>query len=255
MEVQDDSRNIRKRPGRKSYFGLFIIFLGAWWLLHRVEPTLVPEWVLTWPVLLIVLGFVNLLSNGFRNFGGYVLMLVGAAFLAHQQLDFPVDVERYLWPVIVIFIGIILLLKPKKKCRPKWGRRYERGKKIEDVDFDEVDVDSSDKLDTLAVFSAVTKDVISKDFKGGDITAVLGGIEINFANADISGKAGEIDLTIVMGGVKLIVPRHWDVKINTTNIAGGVEDKRQYFAADTAEHKHLTINGTIIMGGVEITTI
>lgn len=98
----------------------------------------------------------------------------------------------------------------------------------------------------------VSKDVITKDFQGGDITVALGGTDINFSKADIQNSA-TLDLTIVAGGVKLVLPNNWDLQINTTNILGGVEDKRRELPPTETKTKTLRITGTIVLGGIEIT--
>lgn len=252
MDKQSNSQ--KKRSGRKSFFGLFVIFLGAWWLLRRIRPEEVPDWILTWPVLVIALGFVTLLSHGFRNAGAYILMFIGSFFLFRDYLAFPSGIDVYILPGLVMLLGLLILFKPKKKGRRGWGRRYENGKRIESnacsIDK-EAEIENAEQLDTLAVFSAVKKDIISKEFKGGEITAVMGGVELNFRTADIDDKA-VIDLTLVMGGLKIIVPNHWDVQVNSTNIAGGVEDKRSYHLPEGQPTKTLYINGTIVLGGIEI---
>ena len=81
--------------------------------------------------------------------------------------------------------------------------------------------------------------------------AFMGGAEFNFGKADIERRA-ELDVTVIMGGVKLIVPQNWDVELNTTNILGGVDDKRRGHGATIENTKKLVLTGTVIMGGVEI---
>ncbi len=102
-----------------------------------------------------------------------------------------------------------------------------------------------------AVFSGVEKMVNSKNFKGADLTAILGGIEINLLNADMPSPA-TIDVTSIMGGVKLIVPPHWEVKSQITTILGGVEDKRPQFNNVISDKKLLILKGTALMGGIDI---
>jgi predicted membrane protein len=103
----------------------------------------------------------------------------------------------------------------------------------------------------LVAFGGVNRNVISKSFKGGEMTAFMGGAEFNFGKADIERRA-ELDVTVIMGGVKLIVPQNWDVELNTTNILGEVDDKRRGNGATIENTKKLVLTGTVTMGGVEI---
>jgi predicted membrane protein len=84
---------------------------------------------------------------------------------------------------------------------------------------------SEDYLDTVAVFGGVRKNVTSKDFKGGEVVCVLGGAEINLSQSIINGQAS-LELVNVLGGTKLIVPPHWEIKSEVVAIFGGIEDKR-----------------------------
>ena len=109
---------------------------------------------------------------------------------------------------------------------------------------------SEDYIDTTSVFGGVHKKVVSKNFKGGDITTFLGGTEIDLSQADFTGMA-RLDVTQVMGGTKIIVPAHWEVRSEVTAIFAGFEDKRQQPAIVNPE-KVLIIEGTSIFGGIEL---
>lgn len=96
------------------------------------------------------------------------------------------------------------------------------------------------------------KDIISKNFKGGEITCIMGGTELYFGKADLQQEA-VIDVTVLMGGIKILVPHNWNVNINTTNILGGVDDKRlKQLESPIEKNKSLTITGSVIMGGIDL---
>lgn len=109
---------------------------------------------------------------------------------------------------------------------------------------------SEDYIDTTSIFGGVHKKVVSKNFKGGDIVTFLGGSEIDLSQADIIGTA-RLDVTQVMGGTKIIVPAHWEVRSEVTALFAGFEDKRQQPAMINPE-KVLIIDGTSIFGGIEL---
>jgi len=54
-----------------------------------------------------------------------------------------------------------------------------------------------------------------------------------------------------MGGTKIIVPSHWEVRSEVNAIFAGFEDKRQQPAVVNLE-KILIIDGTSIFGGIEL---
>ena len=105
-------------------------------------------------------------------------------------------------------------------------------------------------LSETAVFGSVKKNVLSKNFGGGETTAVFGGIEINLLHASIQGTA-VIECTQIFGGTKLIVPADWLIVSEMSSILGGIEDKRMP-QQSYSEGKKLIIRGTTLFGGLEI---
>ncbi|HPF00376.1 MAG TPA: hypothetical protein PKY63_06895, partial [Bacteroidales bacterium] len=63
-----------------------------------------------------------------------------------------------------------------------------------------------------------------------------------------------LEISAVFGGFKLIVPAHWNVKIETSNVFGGVVDKR--IVTGTVDMtRTLVVRGSAVFGGGEITSI
>jgi predicted membrane protein len=103
------------------------------------------------------------------------------------------------------------------------------------------------------MFGGTKKNVISKDFKGGEVTCVFGGAEINLSQADINGKV-VLEMHQVFGGTKLIVPPHWQVNHQeTVAFMGGIEDRRPD-TKDTDPNKILILKGTSVFGGLDISS-
>jgi predicted membrane protein len=102
-----------------------------------------------------------------------------------------------------------------------------------------------------SVLIGTKENVISKDFKGGEITSILGGSEINMSQADITTTA-TIDITNVMGGTVIIVPSHWGIKSDVVCILGAVDEKRAVGKNFNDPSKLLRLTGTCLLGGVEI---
>ena len=85
--------------------------------------------------------------------------------------------------------------------------------------------EDAEYIEINAVFGSVNKLILSKNFKGGEINAFMGGAEINLLQADIK-QTVQLEINNVFGGTKLLVPGNWDVKNEITAVFGGVEDKR-----------------------------
>ena len=245
--------NWRKRAetssGRnRSFFGLLIVLAGVAWLLRRMGMDFIPDWIFTWPMILIVIGLLNGFKHSFRNPGAFILLLIGGAFLVRNNFDIPYEFRLYFWPVMVIAVGLIILFRPrsfKKKDRATW-------KHEECESFNDSGEFEGPSLDSVTIFSGTKKEIISKNFRGGDMVTIFGGSDINLSQADLAPQA-KIDLVTIFGGTKMIVPPHWNVVLNTTNIAGGVEDKRpQHIHKEGEPVKTLTIGGVIKFGGLEL---
>ena len=109
---------------------------------------------------------------------------------------------------------------------------------------------SEDYIDATTIFGGIHKNILSKNFKGGDITIFMGGAELNLSQADIQGTAA-LDITQIMGGTKIIVPSHWEIRSQLTSVFGNIEDKRQNIG-NTDPNKVLIIDGSSVFGGIEI---
>jgi hypothetical protein len=109
---------------------------------------------------------------------------------------------------------------------------------------------SDDFIDSTSIFGGAKKNIISKNFRGGDLVNIFGGTELDLSRADFNGTA-EIELTTIFGGTKLIVPSNWDVRSEAVTLFGGLEDKRNMSTSENPT-KTLVLKGTVIFGGIEL---
>jgi hypothetical protein len=152
-------------------------------------------------------------------------------------------------------MGLWVMLKPRRNYYP---RRYRRGMgpqptgRVEPVVPGEASASTEDYIDSTTIFGGTKKNIISKNFKGGEVISVFGGTELNLTQADIQHPI-VIDTTQIFGGTTLIVPAHWDVKSEVTAIMGGVDDKRPIMPHSSYDpNKVLVIKGTTLFGGLNI---
>lgn len=239
----------------RALAGLIVVGIGSVWLMKRMGME-VPEWLWTWPMLLIAIGFFIGAKHSFRNWGWLIPVVIGGVFMLEWVVP-GISLKVYAWPIVIIFLGLVMIFKPKgrhrhrrrfgdwKDQKHKWKGKYESCNPNVDAP-----PSSEDLVDASAVFGAVKKNIISKNFKGGTINTVFGGAEINLSQADIQGTV-VLEINHVFGGTKLVIPSNWKVRSEQVAIFGGIEDNRppQQIINDD---KVLVLKGTTIFGGIDI---
>ena len=271
-QMMDDGFNEWHRQHRTGRFlgGLIIVAVGVIFLLRQMNAVIFPDWLFTWPVLVMVIGFYIGARHNFMRGGWLIVMLVGAAFLAQEFLP-NLNIEDYIWPAIIIIVGLFMIL-PRKRNYWHWGNKeYWKNYKWEmKAKYGnewrqhwrehwhehrhgggwQSTTNSEDYIDSVSVFGGTHKVITSKDFKGGDIVNMFGGGEVNLMGADIKGRV-VLDVVQIFGGTKIIIPSDWEVQSKAVSIFGSVEDKRNPGLPKNPD-KVLVIDGTSIFAGVDI---
>lgn len=247
--------------------GLIILLIGGVLLLKAIGFWF-PFWVISWPMILIAVGLVILARHNFQNGFGFLLLLVGSFFLVKINFGIPFELRPYLIPVGLIVFGLYLILK-RNRDNKFFDESYFKsmnnpGAKTESSADDESGynqftgaknytyTDTTDYVNAQSLFTGMQRRVVSKNFKGGKASAIFGGTEIDLTQADIQ-EVAMLNIEVAFGGIKLIVPPHWDLQVNMgTMFAAGVEDKRMYPNTNVDTGKVLRINGSVIFGGLEI---
>jgi predicted membrane protein len=226
--------------------GLFVVVVGVLILARKAGVDL-PRWIFSWEMIFIAVGLFIGFRHSFRNMTWLIFILIGSVLLLDDIFPYA-DISDFTWPMVIIAIGLIMIFRSGKKNESaSWRKRWESR-------YDSVQNDSEDYIDSTAVFAGMKKNVISKNFKGGEATAVFGGSDINLMQADMDGKI-VLELTAVFGGIKLLVPPHWKIQSgDLVAVFGGVEDKRpQVTDPSTVDsNKVLVLQGTCIFGGIDI---
>ncbi|POY38018.1 hypothetical protein C3K47_05695 [Solitalea longa] len=235
--ITDFRKRRHMRYGQPNNFlgGLVIIIIGVIYLLRQMDLG-VPDYLFSWQALLIGMGVFVGAKHNFRGIGWAVLILIGSYFMMNQYYAWDLSLRRYFIPAGIIFLGIVIMLRPKHR------RHYDCVKE---------DVSDEDSIDITNAFGGTKRTVLSKNFKGGRVNSVFGGVDLNLSQADFEGTV-TIDIDNVFGGTKLIVPANWEVKIETTSIFGGVDDKRPIMPSTDGPTKKLILKGSNIFGGIDI---
>jgi predicted membrane protein len=93
--------------------------------------------------------------------------------------------------------------------------------------------------------------VTSTAFRHADLTAIMGGIELDLRQAATDDGEAVVDLFVMWGGVEIWVPPDWAVSNQVGLLMGGAEDKSS--GRQDARHR-LIVRGFCLMGGIEIKT-
>lgn len=237
--------------------GAFILLIGIAALVKVSNPEL-PHWLFSWKTFLISLGLFIGFKHGFRGSAWFILIIIGVASLLHDVYP-DISIRPYIWPGILILIGAMLILKPRR--RSHWINPDEKKNSNSDggiagttgaeESYDSQKDLAEDFVDSTSIFGGAKKNIISKNFKGGDLVNIFGGTELDLTRADFKGEA-VVELTTIFGGTKFIVPSDWTVKSEAVTIFGGMEDKRNMQNLTENSGKILLLKGTVIFGGIEI---
>ena len=263
-------------------FGVIILGIGLV-LLFRKFGLYIPDWVLTWPMILIAVGTYTLISQQFKSFFGSVVLFIGVYFLLKREFDLDLGLDQFIWPVGLIALGVYLIFHKKQEnkvieeLRKNWessrknkpsnsnSEKIESAEVVDDVAFSQEESTKApdsgfvratgtafmDRINENVVFSGVNRKLMTKNFQGGKATVIFGGLNLDLTQVDFNGVVS-LDLEIGFGGVKLLVPPHWDVRTEVSNIAAGLEDKRMFREGGVDTNKVLILKGTLLFSGLEI---
>lgn len=261
MDEQDvrQETGTRRRGGR-VWAGLLLLLVGGVLLLDQMNFPL-PDWIFNWHALLIVVGLFIGLRHGFRGGAWLILMAVGGFFML-QDVYPDNHFHRFIWPCVLILVGLLVMLRPRNHWHEEWQEEWRKNRlrwhyrhqnqvgTTQAFSSQKQGYSSEDFIDSTSIFGGVHRKVVSKNFRGGDITTLMGGTELDFTQADFTGTI-RLDITTIMGGCKIIVPAGWEVRSHVTAVFAGFEDKRQQPLVVNPD-KVLIIEGASIFGGIEL---
>jgi predicted membrane protein len=218
--------------------GLVLIVAGALALLDNLNifsfAFNLGDW---WPLILVALGVVHLWNN--RNvfdFSGLFLILLGVVFLlAELGRIYWSDVWRW-WPAVLILLGISIVFKRTAVSLPGSARAGAASG------------DASVSINNILAGS--DRRVTSREFKGGDISNILGGTKLDLLESRLAPGDWLLTVSTVLGGVEILVPRDWRIEIHPTNMLGGVDDHTRQ--TPDATGGRLIIKASALLGGIEI---
>ncbi|MDA0194545.1 MAG: DUF5668 domain-containing protein [Bacteroidetes bacterium] len=225
---------------KRKWVGVLIIAIGILFLMDNLLgdlffiPFHIPFFFFSWPMILIVIGVFILLVKE-RKEGGLVLLIIGTVFLLPDIFNISIRSLFQYWPLLLILAGVSIILR---------RRHNDHGYSKDDVDY----------IDELNILGGQKTQVTSQNFRGGKITSILGGSELDLSKAKLGQEIVLLDTFSMFGGTKIIVPESWTLKFEVFSLFGGFSDERRRTSLGTVpdQKQVLIIKGTTIFGGGEI---
>ncbi len=218
--------------------GLFVIVIG---ILMLANTAIQPFFNLdinffAWHNIFIMIGLL-IFINSSKKTPGVIFIAIGTFGLINS-LGF--DLSNYIFPAILIGLGLVILMRTRKK---------ERGFYAQNKHENTID---TDKIEDFAIFGGGEKRYSSTSFKGGSITAIFGGSEIDLRESTLAEGDSVLDVLFIFGGGEILVPNSWNIRVDVIPIFGGFSHKRKYHDHPIDTSRTLIIKGLVLFGGGEI---
>lgn len=246
METQNEFKDDRHSSGHNQHnvtnnrvvIGVVLVLAGLFLVIRNtgIFPDFIDHIIFSWPMLLVAIGLVMTLGASEKT-AGVIVMAVGGFFMIPLLFRETFHMYNMFWPSIFIIIGIIFILTKRKG----WNAVTSKG------------MIGDDYIDYVNVFSGGERQIVSESFKGGKVTAVFGGIELDLTKAKLAPGRNELEIACVFGGATIIVPDNWFVTIEVTPVLGGFSDSRKLSPGRTIDStSQLVIKGAVVFGGGEV---
>jgi predicted membrane protein len=251
-----------RRRGRPVFFGVMMVGLGLLFLLDNLNLVEARYFFRNfWPLLLVAWGLSRVLygRGGERTFGA-IAAAFGGLILGDRLLGWNINFVGLFWPLVLIAIGLNALLRPRHRASvapptppippgppiPPDVPTATVGGATEG----EEDTDRASSLREVAIMAGIERRNVSQTFRGGTITAVMGGVEVDLRDCRMAEDSANIWIQAILGHVVLRLPSDWTVESRLTAVMGNVEDQSDRPVESSP--KRLLLEGSAFMGHVEI---
>lgn len=218
----------------RRFFGAILIVIGLGLILERLG--IVPEFgaimSVWWPTVLIVGGVLQMISMKRLSGGSIIVVIIGALLLLKNLDIVDVSIYKLIWPTIIVLVGISFLFTKGFSSNLKTS--------------------GEDTVDYFVMFSGVEERLDSDSFKGGTVTTVFGGAEIDLRGAELDPTGAFIEVVVAFGGVDIKVPEGWKVVVKGVPIFGGWTNKSRPNDDQIDSEQVLNVKCLAMFGGMEI---
>jgi predicted membrane protein len=216
----------------RSWFGSVLVVLGLGLLADQLYPALAfGEWLARlWPLAIILLGVILLLTRAATWFGGVFILIIGGLLQIAALGLLNANVWGLIWPSFLILLGIWVVFR--------LGRPAIKGDS------------SGDAVNHFVIFSGMDTRPQAANFRGGSITAAFGGADIDLRDVKLAKEGAFMELTAAFGGINVVIPREWKVNIDGLPLFGGWSNKTT--PSSVTEGSVLTIRCLAMFGAIEV---
>lgn len=225
------------RPGIRitgqMIFGLAIAVAGVLFTLDNLHVLRAREYLEYWPIVLVAIGLLHIsqAKSAAGTVGGGIWILVGVVLLGNRLGLIHANIWNF-WPLILVLVGGRIVWQTMDTNRVADG------------------ADASAAVSAVAVMGGFERRITSQQFRGGEITAFMGGGKLDLRDAMPAGGQAVINVFAMMGGFEILVPENWRVISEVTPFMGGIEDKSRTSTNPAAPC--LVLRGFVMMGGVTL---
>jgi predicted membrane protein len=225
-----DNSNVRISP--RLIVGIFIVLIGVVFLLEEFMGIDAQQILAYWPVGLIILGLLGLIQ-GTSKVGAVVALIVGVWALAWNLGYVSVEIWQF-WPLAIVAVGLSLVKRALTGQKPPAAGAVG---------------EPNDRVNAFAIMGGVVRTNNSSAFRGGEMSAIMGGCELDLTQAQLADGEAVIDVFALWGGIEIRIPDTWGVSGQVQPIMGAFEDKTR---PPRDAKTRLIVRGVVIMGGVEV---
>lgn len=249
-EIKQESS--RRNYDSRSVVGLILVVLGSLFLLDsmNVIDFNVARIIFSFPAILIIIGIVLLLNTS-RRLPGAILLILGIFFMIPRIFPWVYYDSHIVFPVLLIAFGIYIILRRRTGVTHEGESRHNP--EADSAHFKNYHEVNSDTVNDVAIFGGGHKIIVTDNFRGGNITSVFGGSEIDLRDCKLAPGTNIIDIVAVFGGSNIIVPSDWKITIDILPIFGGFSNKVRRDPNSVIDtEKTLLIKGFVLFGGGEV---
>lgn len=171
-----------------------------------------------------------------RSFWGWFWLAAGLWTLGDALGLIEVDFWDVVFPAALVVTGILLVSRAFRAPAPPAVERTP----------------SDSVVNAFAFMSGNERRIDAQEFRGGNLGAVMGGVELDLRGARLAPEGAVIDAFTVWGAIELRVPQDWRVISEVVPLLGAFEDKTRPPVDPTALRGRLLIRGAAIMAGIEV---
>lgn len=217
--------------------GIVVMAMGVLFLLDNLDIFNFHNAIHFWPMVFILFGLLKIYDSNTPSGSiiGVVLVVAGVMMTMNRMGYFFLSWHT-MWPILLIVFGVSVVYKAMSS------------RSVTAPKASQADLSSDAVLDVTALLGGFERRVLSQDFRGGEVTAIMGGCSLDLRECSMASEA-TINVFAMFGGITLRVPPDWTVLLQGTPIMGGFDEKT---ASPPHSEKRLIIKGYAIMGGVEV---